>query len=119
MELAISTAKSSEVVAAPGQFAKHYSPRTPLYLLENASERSPFAANARVLRIVFGRVGSESIVDVWSFNPDGRLETAAAELYATLRRADQAGYDAIEIVGCANTGIGMAIMDRLRRASIT
>jgi L-threonylcarbamoyladenylate synthase len=119
VELAISTAKSSDIVTAPGQFAKHYSPRTPLYLLENASERSPFAANSRVLRIVFGQVGPESSVDVWSFNIDGRLETAATELYATLRRADQAGYDAIEIVGCANTGIGMAIMDRLRRAAIT
>ncbi len=119
VELVISTAKPNDTVTAPGQFAKHYSPRTTLYLLENSNDQSPLTANSRVLRIVFGPVGPESNADVWSFNLDGRLETAATELYATLRRADQAGYDAIEIVGCANTGIGVAIMDRLRRAAIT
>lgn len=117
------------VVASPGQFAKHYSPRTPVILLAkpDSEEREfPCAESpaprrlSRVLRIVFGPVENaipDGVGDVWSFSPDGRLETAASELYATLRKADAGQFDLIEIVPCTESGLGVAIMDRLRRAS--
>lgn len=108
-------------VAAPGQFAKHYSPRTPLYLTSrNESSRSQHATTDRVLRIVFGPIADSpdhEASHVWSFNPDGKWETAAAQLFALLRRADALDFDVIEVWGCAEVGLGLAIMDRLRRAS--
>ncbi|MCM2374400.1 L-threonylcarbamoyladenylate synthase [Aporhodopirellula aestuarii] len=110
-------------VAAPGQFAKHYSPRTPLILLnESPMERGDQrdSSDRRVLRIIFGAINGvvpKGVVDVWSFSPDGNLETAAAGLYALLREADAGDYDLIEVVSCEESGLGIAIMDRLRRAS--
>ncbi len=108
-------------IAAPGQFAKHYSPRTPLYLVSDKSRLAGRgAAQGRVLRMVFGPIDGDvpdHLCDLWSFNPDGALETAAAQLYSLLRRADEIGVDAIEVFGCSEAGLGSAIMDRLRRAS--
>jgi L-threonylcarbamoyladenylate synthase len=49
--------------------------------------------------------------------PDGSAETAAARLFAALRRLDAAGLDLILAEPCDEAGIGHAIMDRLRRAS--
>lgn len=108
-------------VAAPGQFAKHYSPRTPLRLLPGDRPSPPhYRKTDRVLSVVFGPIADSPRQDpqfVWSFNDDGRLETAAAQLYAVLRRADALGFDTIEVYGCEEVGLGVAIMDRLRRAS--
>ena len=47
--------------------------------------------------------------------PDGCPTTAAAGLFAALRRLDAAGLDAIVAEPCAEHGLGHAIMDRLRR----
>ncbi len=108
-------------VAAPGQFAKHYSPRTPLCLVKAGSPSAETSSGGgRVLRIVFGPVDerlSPNHGEIWSFNPDGKLESAAAELYAMLRRADALDFEQIQVDCCAEDGLGMAIMDRLRRAS--
>ncbi|EMI55540.1 L-threonylcarbamoyladenylate synthase [Rhodopirellula sallentina] len=116
-------------VAAPGQFAKHYSPNTPVVLLSNdsgfAEQNSELPQNTtvpapRVLRIVFGpltREVSQGASEVWTLASDGRLERAAFELYGALRKADEGQFDRIEVVPCEETGIGIAIMDRLRRAS--
>ncbi|MFG0289713.1 MAG: L-threonylcarbamoyladenylate synthase, partial [Rhodopirellula sp. JB044] len=116
-------------VAAPGQFAKHYSPSTPVVLLSNksgfAEQTSEWQQNTtvplpRVLRIVFGplsREVSQGASEVWTLADDGRLERAACELYAALRKADEGQFDRIEVVPCEEKGIGVAIMDRLRRAS--
>ena len=49
--------------------------------------------------------------------PDGAVETAAARLFAALRRLDALGLDRILAEPCAETGLGHAIMDRLRRAA--
>ena len=46
-----------------------------------------------------------------------RVETAAARLFAALRRLDALGLDRILAEPCAETGLGHAIMDRLRRAA--
>ena len=49
--------------------------------------------------------------------PDGSPETAAARLFAALRRLDAAGLDLILAEPCDEAGLGHAIMDRLRRAA--
>jgi L-threonylcarbamoyladenylate synthase len=49
--------------------------------------------------------------------PDGAAATAAARLFAALRRLDALGLDRILAEPCEETGLGHAIMDRLRRAS--
>jgi L-threonylcarbamoyladenylate synthase len=49
--------------------------------------------------------------------PDGHPTTAAAGLFAALRRLDTAGLDAIVAEPCPEDGLGHAIMDRLRRSA--
>ena len=49
--------------------------------------------------------------------PDGSPATAAANLFAALRRLDASGLDLILAEPCDEAGLGHAIMDRLRRAS--
>jgi len=49
--------------------------------------------------------------------PDASPATAAANLFAALRRLDASGLDLILAEPCDEAGLGHAIMDRLRRAS--
>jgi L-threonylcarbamoyladenylate synthase len=49
--------------------------------------------------------------------PDGLPTTAAARLFAALRRLDGADLDAIVAEPCEEQGLGHAIMDRLRRCA--
>ena len=48
---------------------------------------------------------------------DGALATAAANLFAALRRLDEAGLDLVLAEPCPEDGLGRAIMDRLRRCA--
>ena len=48
---------------------------------------------------------------------DGRLATAAANLFAALRRLDALGLDRLVAEPVPEEGLGRAILDRLRRAS--
>ena len=47
----------------------------------------------------------------------GDLREAAAGLFAKLRRLDEAGLDVILAEKLPETGLGVAIMDRLRKAA--
>lgn len=106
-------------IAAPGQFAKHYSPHTESVLLPIGTPPNP---REGVLRIDFAattnlETTTSHSISHWTFAADGHLETAASNLYDVLRQADVAGFQRIEIVACPDQGIGVAIMDRLRRAT--
>jgi L-threonylcarbamoyladenylate synthase len=48
---------------------------------------------------------------------DGDLREAAIHLFAALHRLDALGLDSIVADTVPETGLGLAIMDRLRRAS--
>jgi L-threonylcarbamoyladenylate synthase len=49
--------------------------------------------------------------------PDGSLATAAARLFAALRRLDGLGLDRLVAEPVPEEGLGRAILDRLRRAA--
>lgn len=105
----------TQPIAAPGQFTKHYSPTTPLVLVAPAT---PIPTCENTLRIDFQPTTEATTrANHWTFAPDGSLATAATRLYETLRQADAAGFDRIEVTRCPQTGIGTAIMDRLERAA--
>jgi len=94
-----------EGVVAPGQLESHYAPSKPLRL--NAIE-----AQAGEWLIGFGAVaGGETL------SATGDLTEAAANLFDALHRADANAAFAIAIAPIPETGIGVAINDRLRRAA--
>jgi L-threonylcarbamoyladenylate synthase len=101
---------------APGQLARHYATRTPLRVLTG-----PPAApgpGMRVGLLAFREApGGHAWAAVEVLAPDGSAATAATRLFAALRRLDEQGLDAIEAEPCPENGLGLAIMDRLRRCA--
>ncbi len=92
-------------VQAPGQLASHYAPSKPLRL------KATTAAPDEWL-IGFGSVKGDD-----SLSPKGDLGEAAARLFEALHRADTSGRAAIAVAPVPETGVGLAINDRLRRAA--
>lgn len=112
---------SGVVPESPGQLPQHYAPRTPLELLPSAGSPARLARRApgeRVGLLAFTPppdAGRFAAVEVLS--EDGDLPTAAQRLFRALRRLDSLGLDRIVAEPCPETGLGRAIMDRLRRAA--
>lgn len=112
----LAVAGPAEQPLAPGQLARHYATRTPLELLEAPAREAP-AAGARVGLLAQRPTPVPGFAAVEVLAPDGTLETAAARLFAALRRLDGMGLDRIQAEPCDESGLGHAIMDRLRRAA--
>ena len=55
--------------------------------------------------------------DALNLSPTGDLQEAAANLFAMLRQLDDPKYRAIAVMPMPETGLGIAINDRLRRAA--
>ncbi len=113
---ALETAGKAERPLAPGQLPKHYATRTPLRILPGPAEGAP-ARPRRVGLLAWRAPGGEGWAAAEVLAPDGSPETAAANLFAALRRLDASGLDLILAEPCDEAGLGHAIMDRLRRAS--
>ena len=108
---------SQERPRAPGQLTRHYATRTRLQILYDDDERAIPQSGERVglLTLVPREAGSFSVVEVLS--ESGNLREAAANLFSALRRLDSAGCDRLVAYPVPETGLGLAIMDRLRRCS--
>lgn len=91
---------------APGQLASHYAPRAALRL--NATAPAP---GERLLG--FGPVKGATL----NLSPTGDLHEAAANLFGHLHRLDRNGDAPIAVSPIPETGLGLAINDRLRRAA--
>jgi L-threonylcarbamoyladenylate synthase len=92
---------------SPGQLSSHYAPHLPVRL------DAMRAAQGEVL-IAFG---PGAPADAVNLSAAGDLLEAAANLFAFLRAADQPGYRGIAVMPIPETGLGIAINDRLRRAA--
>jgi L-threonylcarbamoyladenylate synthase len=101
---------------APGQLDKHYATRTPLHLLDGGAAARP-PQRGRVGLLAFSSAPAHhSYAAVEVLAPDGQTTTAAANLFASMRRLDAAELDLILAEPCPRDGLGLAILDRLRRA---
>ncbi len=108
---------------APGQLDAHYAPATPLRLLESPSDFTPEPGKRYGLLSYRGDESSKYLglcewATVESLSPgSGKLAEAAIRLFFAMRTLDAAGLDEIIAEPVSETGLGVAIMDRLRRAS--
>ena len=104
-----------EKPAAPGMLASHYSPRTPLILV-NEIPRFKEMSRQGLLTLYDGADSSNfAVVEVLS--PGGDLITAASQFFQALHRLDAAGLDQILAVRFPEQGLGRALNDRLQRAA--
>ncbi|MDT8760129.1 L-threonylcarbamoyladenylate synthase [Sphingomonas psychrotolerans] len=94
-----------EQIIAPGQLDSHYAPRKPLRL--NATMR-----REGEWLIGFGAVPGDDTLSM-----RGDPVEAAANLFDALHRADASAAVAIAVAPVPESGIGVAINDRLRRAA--
>ncbi len=108
---------------APGQLDAHYAPSTPLRLLEDPAEFSPEPGKRYGLLSYRGDESSRYLgLCEWgaveTLSPgSGKLAEAAIRLFYAMRALDAAGVHEIIAEPVSETGLGVAIMDRLRRAS--
>ncbi|MEM9838822.1 MAG: L-threonylcarbamoyladenylate synthase [Pseudomonadota bacterium] len=97
--------KPGDGIEAPGMMTSHYAPEATLRL--NATAAKP----GEVL-LGFGDTPGATL----NLSADGRIEEAAANLFGFLRQLDQLGKP-IAVAPIPETGLGVAINDRLRRAA--
>lgn len=109
---------------SPGRLPEHYAPRTRLLLASDVeSQLRTDSATAVATPTKFGRIlfraDSPLLIDateIICLSEHGALDEIARGLFAALRQLDHRGLDAIVVDTCEETGLGRAIMDRLRRA---
>jgi L-threonylcarbamoyladenylate synthase len=99
---------------APGMLASHYAPRTPVRLGADhvLAGEALLAFGPRALP------GSEAAAAVMNLSSRSNVAEAAANLFGYLRALDAANAKAIAVMPIPNEGLGEAINDRLRRASV-
>lgn len=100
---------------APGMLPRHYAPRTPLSFFDARRPRPP----GRVGWLGFGHSAPPPDCAVaMNLDPDGNLVRAAANLYHLLRQLDALELSHILVAPPPESGLGIAINDRLRRAAM-
>jgi L-threonylcarbamoyladenylate synthase len=92
-------------IEAPGQLASHYAPSKPLRL--NATQAGPDE----------WLVGLGAVAGDATLSAQGDLIEAAARLFDALHDADASSRSRIAIAPVPESGLGLAINDRLRRAA--
>jgi L-threonylcarbamoyladenylate synthase len=102
---------------APGQLPRHYAPRTPITLVASPRQIAPAERAGVALLLPQPSADSSGFAHVEVLSRDGELTTVAANLFAALRRLDDAGFERIVAVATPEVGLGRAVMDRLRRAT--
>jgi L-threonylcarbamoyladenylate synthase len=95
---------------SPGQLDSHYAPARPVRL--NATS----VAGDEAL-LAFGPRPPAGARQMLNLSPDGDLTEAAANLFAHLRALDRPANTRIAVMPIPQTGLGLAINDRLRRAA--
>lgn len=127
---------AAESLLAPGMIREHYAPSTPLVLLYPDRCERPFTAGqgkgagqgqrteqgrgAGIGRIAFHKLSPEESARyrlIETLSEHGDFDDIARNLFASLRQMDQAGLAVIHCDTCQPIGLGLAIMDRLRRAA--
>lgn len=102
---------ADEAPRAPGMQSRHYATRAPLRL--NAASVRPGEAS-----LAFGADAPEATGAQLNLSRSGDTTEAAANLFAMLRELDRPGIAGIAVMPIPETGLGVAINDRLRRAVV-
>jgi L-threonylcarbamoyladenylate synthase len=109
--------QSAPSAGSPGLLRSHYAPRTRL-VLGNLRTLLDEHAQKRVAVLSLGELmRGENIVASEILSPGSDLTEAARNLFAALRRLDASGADIIIAERMPEHGFGLAINDRLERAS--
>jgi L-threonylcarbamoyladenylate synthase len=107
----ISSDDNEKSPRSPGMLASHYAPSLPLRL--NASSVEPDEVLLAFGPDIFIKGGAMRL----NLSEEGDLDEAAANLFSMLHRLDQPTFRCIAVMPVPDVGLGVAINDRLMRAS--
>ena len=108
LRLGLSDIKSK--IKSPGMLKKHYSPGVPVIIGKKPSDFNS-------AYIIFGKKIKRRNKNYFNLSEKGDLKEAAANLYKTMRKIKNQGYKKIFVGDIPKKGPGLAINDRLSRAS--
>lgn len=103
---------------APGMLARHYATRHPLILGNPEAQLSAYAKNRIAVISFFKKYDQIPENQQFILSEKGNLAEATSKLFAAMRLANDLDVDMILAETFPDEGLGRAINDRLRRASI-
>ena len=110
--------KTKESPAHAGMSKVHYSPRTPLYLFREGTTPLQQHKGEKTAYLFFKEKQSGIPDDrQWVLSSSGDPAEAAWNLYDSLYKLDQEGFGSIMAELLPETGAGLAVNDRLRKAA--
>ena len=107
----ITNIKSKKTISSPGQLKKHYSPNIPLRLNVSNVKKNEVLLN-------FGKNKLKSNIKELNLSINSNLQEATKKFFKYLHELDNKKYAGIAVAPIANKGLGIAINDRLKRASV-
>ena len=107
--LNVNIIKKSSKIISPGMLKKHYSPGIPVILNQKRADKN-------CALITFGKKYKNK-TNCFNLSKKSDLKEAASNLYKTFRKIKKQGLKKIYVVKIPNIGAGIAINDRLKRAS--
>ena len=105
---------------SPGLRYRHYAPRAQVIIVERGTGEAavaPWLEAHRPVALMAQRPVSLARPGLLVRTMPGDLEAYARDLFSTLRELDSRGVEGIFVEAVPQEGLGLTIMDRLRRAS--
>lgn len=103
-------ATASQHILAPGQTQNHYQPKTPLYFFDPQNPKP----HTHKGFLAFQTPKPAKHCEVLS--PTGDLREAAANLFSALHKLDEKNLECIEVEKIPEEGLGITLMNRLKKA---
>jgi L-threonylcarbamoyladenylate synthase len=116
IEAVARSAPADQAQLAPGMLDRHYSPRTPIMLLPRGAT-IPSLPPGSVLVLQSRRANWRANDATFYLSESGDPAEAAAALFALLRQLDAKSHSLIIAELADESGVGVALNDRLRRAA--
>lgn len=102
-------------IVSPGMLKSHYSPEKPIYLMNENLPADIDKTKAGLLSFSGKNTANYQMVELLA--PDKELRTCAVNLFAAIHRLEESNVEYILAEPVPETGIGIAIMDKLRKAA--
>ncbi|MCM8804768.1 MAG: L-threonylcarbamoyladenylate synthase [Candidatus Omnitrophica bacterium] len=108
--------EKTEKISSPGQLPYHYSPKTPLKILKDYKEVKD---GIKAALLAFKKpLYKEKFLKIEILSEKGDIREAASNFFSSLHKLDEEGLDIIYAEPVPEEGLGIAIMDRLKKAEI-
>jgi L-threonylcarbamoyladenylate synthase len=106
--------KNNDVILASGNFKSHYSPEKPLYIL--GEHNIPYPTSQCGL-ISFTKLNTNQYKKVIYVSENNDLKEYAVNLFSAIHELEDSDVNCIVAEPVPEIGVGIAIMDRLRKAA--